>query len=274
MAETRGPLWTRPAAAKAERLTGEAVVACAVDLADAEGLEAVSVRRVAAELSARPMSLYSFFKRKDDLVDLMVDQVLGEMLLGEIPTGDWRVALRAMLHRQIAVGRRHPWVIGAFGARAPIGPNAARHAEQSYEVIAGLGLTPDRALKLLRAVDTYLWGFVTLGGQELAARQRDRLTEQEWQTSTDAYFAELTAGGDLPNLAVAGRRSLLRGAVGEWIADFDEGLSWLLDGFAQTLSQQPAAQKQQTGQKQRADQNRPTGQKQQARGKKTAPDGQ
>lgn len=232
MTEIRGPIWTRPAAARPERLTREAVVACAVKIADREGLEAVSVRRVAAELSARPMSLYSFFNRKDDLVDLMVDHVLGEMLLAEMPSGGWRDSLRAVLHRQIAVGRRHPWVMSVFGARAPIGPNAARHAEQSFEAIAGLGLPPERALRLLRVVDTYLWGFATLAGQELAARRRDRLTEEEWQTSTDAYFAELTAGGDLPNLAAAGRRSLLRGDVEDWIADFDEGLSWLLDGFA------------------------------------------
>jgi AcrR family transcriptional regulator len=233
--ENRGPLWTRPDATKPERLTREAVVARAVAIADAEGLEAVSVRRIAAELSARPMSLYSFFKRKDDLVDLMVDHVLGEMLLPEMPPGDWRDALRALLHRQITVGGRHLWVMGVFGTRAPIGPNAARHAEQSFEAIAGLGLSPQRAAKLLRAVDTYLWGFVTLGGQELATRRRDQLTADEWRESTDAYFAELTAGGELPHLAAAGRRSLLRGEVDEWIADFDEGLTWLLDGFEQTV---------------------------------------
>jgi AcrR family transcriptional regulator len=236
VAETRGPLWTRPTAAKPQRLTREAVVACAVDLADREGLEAVSVRRIAAELSARPMSLYSFFGRKDDLVDLMVDHVLGEMLLDEVPRGDWRAALRAVLHRQLEVGRRHLWVMGAFGVRAPIGPNAARHAEQSFEAIAGLGLAPREAVKLLKAVDTYMWGFATLAGQELAARQRDQLTEQEWQASTDAYFAGLTAGGDLPNLAAAGRQGLLRGDPDQWRADFDEGLGWLLDGFAQTLT--------------------------------------
>ncbi|SNY67314.1 TetR/AcrR family transcriptional regulator [Paractinoplanes atraurantiacus] len=221
-----GPIWTRTAAAKPERLTLETVVTRAVELADAEGLDAVSVRRLAAELSARPMSLYSFFGRKDDLIDLMVDHVLGEMLVADMPAGDWRAALKGVLHRQIEVGRRHQWVMGVFGARAPIGPNAARHAEQSFEAIAGLGLSPERATRLLRAVDTYLWGYVTRAGQERAARRRDQLSEQEWRASTDAYLAELTAGGDLPHLAVAGRPALLPGDGG-----FDEGLDWLLDGF-------------------------------------------
>jgi AcrR family transcriptional regulator len=232
--EPRGPLWTRPAAAKPERLTLEVVVSTAIGIADREGLDAVSVRRIAAELNARPMSLYSFFKRKDDLIDLMVDQVLGEMLVEEVPA-DWRAALRAILHRQLEVGRRHLWVLGVFGARAPIGPNAARHAEQSHAAIAGLGLGAQRAIRLLRAVDTYLWGFATLAGQELTARRRDNLTEEEWRAATDAYFADLTAGGQLPNLAEAGRDALLRGDVETWIAEFDEGLDWLLDGFAATL---------------------------------------
>ncbi|GAA2693037.1 hypothetical protein Apa02nite_074820 [Actinoplanes palleronii] len=85
------------------------------------------------------MSLYSFFERKEDLIDLMVDHVSGEMLLDEIPAGDWRAALRAVLHRQIAVGRQHPWLMSVLGARAAIGPNAARHAEQPLAAIAGPG---------------------------------------------------------------------------------------------------------------------------------------
>ncbi|MEV6924747.1 TetR/AcrR family transcriptional regulator C-terminal domain-containing protein [Dactylosporangium sp. NPDC051485] len=232
MTEARGPLWTRPAASKPERLTREAVVATAVAIADAEGLDAVSVRRIAAELQARPMTLYSFFKRKDDLIDLMLDHVLGEMLVTEPLPEDWREALGAVLHRQLQVGRRHMWMMGVLGARAPIGPNAARHAEQSHAAIAGLGLPPARAVRLLRVVDTYLWGFATLANQELAARQRDAITEQEWQQSTDAYFAELTAGGEFPRLAEAGRHGLLRGDTDAWIAEFDEGLQWILEGFA------------------------------------------
>jgi AcrR family transcriptional regulator len=228
-------VWTRPAAAKPARLTRETVVACAVGLADREGLEAVSVRRIAGELAARPMSLYAFFERKEDLLDLMVDHVTGEMLLDEMPPADWREALRAVLHRQISVGRRHPWIMSAIGSRAPIGPNAARHAEQSFEAVASLGLPPERALTLLRAVDRYLLGFVAAGGQEVAARRRDQLTEEEWQATTERYFAELTAAGDLPHLAAAGREALLPGTAGDWLADFDEGLTWLLDGFAQTL---------------------------------------
>ncbi|MFB9441541.1 TetR/AcrR family transcriptional regulator C-terminal domain-containing protein [Dactylosporangium vinaceum] len=228
-------VWTQSDPGRPAKLTRDAVVACAVDLADREGLDAVSVRRVAAELAARPMSLYSFFKRKDDLVDLMVDRVLGEMLVpGALPE-DWRAALKAVLHRQIEVGRRHMWVMGVFGARAPIGPNAARHADQSLQAVAGLGLPPQRTLRLLRAVDTYLWGFVTLGAQEFATRQRDSLTEEEWKATTDAYFADLVATGDLPRLAEAGRPGLLRGGIEEWIANFDEGLDWLLDGFAASL---------------------------------------
>lgn len=228
-------MWTRTSGRKPERLTREAVVAAAVDLADREGLAAVSVRRIAAELQARPMSLYSFFERKDDLIDLMLDHVMGEMLVpGDLPE-DWRAALLAVVHRQLKVGRKHLWMMGVLSERVQIGPSAARHAEQSHAAIAGLGLPPEQAVRLLRVVDTYLWGFATLGMQELAARQRDQLTEEEWRASTEAYFTELTAAGDLPRLAEVGRPGLLKGDPEAWIAVFDEGLTWILDGFEASL---------------------------------------
>jgi AcrR family transcriptional regulator len=232
--ERRGPLWTRPTTAKPERLTRDRVVAVAVALADREGLDAVSVRRIASELQARPMSLYTFFERKDDLIDLMVDHVLGEMLVEEVPP-DWRTAIRAILRRQIEVGRQHIWLMAAIGQRVLLGPNAARHAEQSHAAIAGLGLDNARAVGLLRVVDVYLWGFVTIATAELTARRRDDLSEEEWHQSTDDYFENLTADGDFPHLAEAGRAALLPGPADDWLKAFDEGLGWILDGFAATL---------------------------------------
>jgi AcrR family transcriptional regulator len=233
--ESRGPLWTRPTTAKPEKLTRERVVATAVALADREGFEAVSVRRIASELQARPMSLYAFFARKDDLIDLMVDHVLGEMLIEEVPA-DWRTAIRAIVRRQLEVGRQHGWIVGAIGQRVLLGPNAARHVEQSHAAIAGLGLDKARSVRLLRVVDVYLWGFATLAGAEQTARRRDDLSEEEWQKSTDDYFENLTADGDFPHLAEAGRAALLSAPADDWLKTFDEGLDWILDGFAATLT--------------------------------------
>ena len=82
------------------RLTSAAIVAAAMRLADAEGLEAVSIRRVAAELEARAMSLYDHFESKQDLLVSMVDEGVGEMLTSEPPPEDWReaIAVSARFH--------------------------------------------------------------------------------------------------------------------------------------------------------------------------------
>jgi hypothetical protein len=86
--------------------------------------------------------------------------------------------------------------MSAIGQRVLLGPNAVRHAEQSHAAFAGLGLDKARAIRLLRVVDVYLWGFATLAAAELTARRRDDLSEEEWQKSTDDYFKTLTTKGD------------------------------------------------------------------------------
>src|SRR3954449_4175411 len=93
-------------------LSREAIVAAALALADAEGLDAVSIRRVAAALGARPMSLYTHIAAKDDLVDLMADAVVGEVLVEDPPAG-WRAALGAMAERSWRTFVAHPWLLAA-----------------------------------------------------------------------------------------------------------------------------------------------------------------
>src|SRR5258708_129559 len=107
-----GLIWTRPQAEKRERPTTEAIVAAATDLADTHGLDAVSIRRVAAALQTRPMDLYGYFARKDELIDLMVDEAVGGAVLEGIPY-EWGDALAAIAHAPRAVCLAHPWVVTA-----------------------------------------------------------------------------------------------------------------------------------------------------------------
>src|ERR1700726_404938 len=123
-------IWTRPPKEKRERPTREAIVAAATDLADTHGLDAVSVRRVAAALKTRPRDLYYYFARKDELIDLMVDEALAGAVLDELPR-DWRDALAAIARALHAVCLAHPWMVTAAGRQALIGPNVMRHVEQS-----------------------------------------------------------------------------------------------------------------------------------------------
>lgn len=134
------------------------IVAAGIRIADAEGLDAVSIRRVAAELSGRPMSIYSFVDSKQRLVELMVDTVMGDIVLDPIPE-DWRAAARAIAERTLEVGARHPWLVDGTVRTRPTGVNARRHGRQSLEAFAGFGLPGERLRPLLLAVDAYTIGF-------------------------------------------------------------------------------------------------------------------
>src|SRR5262249_6534159 len=121
------PIWVRPEpGTRRPRFTREEIAQAALRIADAEGIDAVSMRRVAAELGAGTMSLYYYVQSKDELLDLMQDEMLGEVLVpdGELP-GEWRAALTAIAMRSFAAFARHPWAIEAPPS-AP-GPNVMRH---------------------------------------------------------------------------------------------------------------------------------------------------
>jgi AcrR family transcriptional regulator len=168
-------VWDEPEDARSTKLSRGDVVAAALEVADSEGLEAVSIRRVAAELSVRPMTLYTHIASKDDLVALMLNQMSGELLVPQPLPGDWRAALRLIARRAYDAYVKHAWALQAFGRGTRVGPNMLRRAEQSAAAIAGLDLSPADAWIALSIVHEWTIGHalhvVTLNeDQELTGR--------------------------------------------------------------------------------------------------------
>jgi AcrR family transcriptional regulator len=223
-----GLIWTRPPRERRERPTGEAIVAAATDLADTHGLEAVSIRRVAAALQTRPMDLYRYFARKDELIDLMVDEVIAGAVLDELPR-DWRDALAAIARALRAVCLAHPWVVTAAGQQALLGPNVMRHVEQSLEATAALGIDRTKRLAIWRAVDSYTMGHAHIRpGRD--HRDGNTANDPGWRAAAEAYLQGLTASGNFPNLTAFGAAGLLHNDYDE--LTFETGLNWLLTGIA------------------------------------------
>jgi AcrR family transcriptional regulator len=141
--EDRRPIWLRPEpGSRRPRFTRDQIAAVAVAIADAEGFEAVAIRRVAAELDTSPMSLYHYIERKDDLVALMDDALMAETVIpdDELPE-DWRQAVATIARRTRTVFLRHPWALAALHGHnapssTPMSPNAWRHFEQQLAVLA------------------------------------------------------------------------------------------------------------------------------------------
>jgi len=225
----------REAAAPAGGLSRATIVEAAVALADEEGLEAVSIRRVAAALKARPMSLYPHIGSKDDLIDLMIDAVVRESLLPEpIPSG-WREALVAIADHSRAACLRHPWIAAAHSRRSSLGPHSLRHFEQSLAAVASLDVSDERRVAILTATDTYTMGHVTFELVERETLRRNRLTASAWQEAKHAYVTRTAAEGGFPHLAALTATDAAF-APTDHDARFAEGLNWLLDGIAAQLA--------------------------------------
>lgn len=255
--QTPGLLWARPA--RRPKHTREAIAATALAIADAEGIDAVTMRRIAADLGAGTMTLYHYVASKAELVALMLDAVMAEQLstMEDVPTEDWRRALTEIAHRNRAMLKRHPWALtgfaGAEGAGASAGgPNALRHFEQSLAAVASTGLPPEDRMDVLAAVDDYVSGFVLKSDREPGLEE----VPEEFAQQANQYIEQLIATGAYPNVANllgdgdshrdgdggsdGGKFEALRRVATRYSADerFERGLRRLLDGVAAQINRQ------------------------------------
>ena len=127
-------------------------------IADEEGLDAVSIRRVAAELDARPMSLYDHIPSKGDLVSAMANEVVAEVLLETPIPEDWREALTKISQRLYATLVGHAWLPMVLPMRPRLGPNEAKQAEQFAMAMASVKLDPAEIWTLVATVNDYVLG--------------------------------------------------------------------------------------------------------------------
>ncbi|GAA3955769.1 TetR/AcrR family transcriptional regulator C-terminal domain-containing protein [Actinomadura viridis] len=187
----RGP---RPAYSRAQ------ITEAAVRVADAEGLEAASMRRIAAEIGTGAMSLYRYVPSRDDLVELMVDHVTGELRLPGRPSGDWRADLTLIAERYRAMRLRHPWLGDARRVRSSFGPNTLRLLEFGLGAL-DLGPPIDDVLVLFGMLNGYIDDAVE---EELAWQnevRRSGISREGWMGRSAAYVHRLIDGGDHPMLA-------------------------------------------------------------------------
>ncbi|MEO3756535.1 TetR/AcrR family transcriptional regulator [Streptomyces sp. B6B3] len=194
-------LWLSPAEPRRGRRPGytrEAITAAAVELADAEGIEAVTMRNVAARVGAGVMSLYSYAPDKGTLLELMVDQVSGELPTTDPATGDWRADLRVIAQLQRALMLRHPWLPAALAIRRAPGPNTLAFLETALAALRPTGLDGAARLEVFAQLTAFVAGHVAHEiGQAAAAESPDR-------TAAEArYLAAVAADGQHPELAEA-----------------------------------------------------------------------
>lgn len=227
-------VWERPEPPERRApspLSRERIVQAAITLADAEGLEAVSLRKVAAALDAGPMRLYRYVDTKEELLELMVDAVYGEIAA---PAGStWTDVLRSIANGIRDAALRHEWFTDLLGGRPHFGPATLAHTEASLAALQAAGIDDlDTVMGLIEALDLYLIGAVR---KEVTERRAERATgqdEQEWQATTFRYLSRMFATGQYPTLEGAIRDARHRTAA----EVFEVGLGYLLDGMSNRLT--------------------------------------
>jgi AcrR family transcriptional regulator len=199
----RGPsIWTRPersARGPAPEHSRAEIAAAGITLADARGLSAVTMRSAAAAIGTAPASLYRYLATRDELVELMDDQVYGELSDHEPGSGDPVADLLRLARQSRAVYHRHPWLLDVPATGNLPGPNAVAFIELALAALDGVDLTGPEKLVTVGLFS----GVVRLFAQtEISQRQAGQDAIQ-WQNTLAGYLLQISAGGQHPHLAAA-----------------------------------------------------------------------
>jgi AcrR family transcriptional regulator len=236
-ARTLALLWRRGAAdaAPARRgrrpgLTVDVVVDAATALADAEGIDALSMRRLAHSLGVVPMTLYTYAPGRAELFDLMLDKAYLEMERTDTAGRPWRERLTAVAAENRALYARHPWALTASPARPPLGPGQMAKYEHELRAFDGCGLGDvDRDAAL-----AFLLGFVQSAAQADAAVRgaRKEMSDEQWWAATEPVLTELMDASAYPTAVRIGAAAgeALRAAYDPGRA-YAFGLARVLDGL-------------------------------------------
>ncbi|MEW1658658.1 MULTISPECIES: TetR/AcrR family transcriptional regulator [unclassified Streptomyces] len=214
-----------------QALSDEKIVRCAIQLADAEGIDALSMRRIAAELGTGTTSLYRHIAGKDELIELMVDAVSGEQPLPQRPGRDWRAELADTARGFRAALLRHPWLAQQASRRPALGPRVIARSDHALGVAGKATDDATLAGMMVTAVNTYVLGSVSTELAELEAQRSTGMTEDEWRSSVGAYVRQVVDSGRYPHF----NRRILEADDPGAEARFEFGLDCLLTGFAAAL---------------------------------------
>ncbi len=222
-------IWMRPEhpsrGPQPTRSRGE-IATAAVGIADRDGLDAVSIRRVAASVGLGTMSLYRYMSGKDDLLELMIDEICGEYVL-RAPSGEWKADLHDLARQGRSIMHRHPWVPSLVLERRGHGPKVLRVLESFLAVLDTAGVDPAAMLEIYALINGLVASYAA---SELAGERERRPTGAVDQrpAGLDSYLVRVVDSGEYPVFARAVAAS---GKVADPDELFDRSVGRLLDGL-------------------------------------------
>jgi AcrR family transcriptional regulator len=228
-------------------LSVQRIVQAAIGVADAEGLQALSMRRVAAELGVGTMSLYTYVPGKAELLDVMLDTVLGEVARPDGVAGGWRAKLEAYAREHWAHYHRHPWVLGVSGARALLGPNETALFEASLHAVSGVGLSGREMIHVVTLVGEYVRGAAQRAVEAAQAARHTGVTDEQWWAAREPILDRYFDASRYPTLVGLDQEGAFQPPEGgldynlqNAVDSFEFGLERVLDGVEAFIERRSA----------------------------------
>lgn len=240
----RNPLPGRPAGpGRPPRLSVDALVAGAVAAADADGLDGVTMARVARDLGVGTMTLYSYVRSKAELVELMVDEAYAGQALpgpGEPRPASWRAQVELYADRVLDMYRRHPWLRHVPASRPPAGPGVLAEREYVLSTVAALGLAADRLNPAALAISTFVRATAAAEAEDIELERASGQSGDAWWAARGALWGDWFDVARHPTTTAVWQAGGF-GAAREQAADARRyGLDRLLDGIAGQAATDPA----------------------------------
>jgi AcrR family transcriptional regulator len=215
------------------RYSANQVVDAAVAVADAEGLQAISVRRIAQELGVSPMSIYTYVPSKAELVGLMFDMVLGETGDALPPDQGWREALTHIACERWKLSERHPWMLDLALHRPPLGPNLVARHEVALRILDATGLDDLTKDLVIDVLHSFLVGALLEAREAREVERVSGLTDEQWFAMAEPALTAQLDAEKFPHVLRLGEawRAADKTKVADPVWRFKFGLGVVLDGI-------------------------------------------
>lgn len=209
-------------------LTLDQIVDAAISVADADGFDALSMRRVARELGVGTMSLYRYVPGKSELLDLMLDKISDPGAdVAKAADLDWRGVLELAARGSYELYTTHSWLMQINWARPVFGPNTLVGVEMIIAGLDGLGLTDQERVMVLSVLDGYVVGIARGYVQYTSAAEETGVSDEEFWSQQYPVLERAMATGDYPAMATMSEDAFAAG----WEETFEFGLNCFLDGL-------------------------------------------
>lgn len=213
-------------------LSVDRIVRAAIEVADTEGLQALSMRRVAERLGVGTMSLYTYVPGKPELLDVMLDTVYGETARPEDVPGGWRARLELIARENWALYQRHPWLLQVATSRPVLGPNVTAKYDYELRAIDGIGLTDVEMDSVITLITGFVHGTARGAVEAAQAESQTGMSDEQWWAAHAPFFSRIADPNRFPTAARVGQAAgEALGAAYSAEHAFEFGLQRVLDGI-------------------------------------------